>query len=158
MICCVSDALMVEVGIKERPKVIDLSRKDGMAETLTEARINCKLEEKVRGIVPFCMMGEVIHSKETFQYNPEMLVRCLLESSAVSVIYLHFGQCKMYTQVGYYVYYVVIIVELIVYNTFIKEFVILYFRTFTCTIFCSNTQGVPWCLPTVRTVCAAWCQ
>lgn len=33
--------------MREKPKVIDLTRKIGTVETLTEARINCTLEEKV---------------------------------------------------------------------------------------------------------------
>ena len=33
--------------MREKPKVIDLTRKIGTVETLTEARINCSLEEKV---------------------------------------------------------------------------------------------------------------
>lgn len=35
------------VGMKSNPKIVDLSRKVGTVETLTEARINCDLEEKV---------------------------------------------------------------------------------------------------------------
>lgn len=40
------DALVGEIGIKQRHKVVDLSRKEGTAENLTEARINCQMEEK----------------------------------------------------------------------------------------------------------------
>uniref|UniRef100_UPI00398E5BDC ATP-dependent RNA helicase DDX24 n=1 Tax=Pristiophorus japonicus TaxID=55135 RepID=UPI00398E5BDC len=39
-------ALMQKVGIKGKPKVIDLSRKEGTVETLTETRIQCEAEEK----------------------------------------------------------------------------------------------------------------
>ena len=35
------------VGIKAKPKVIDLTQKVGMAESLTEARIMCAMQEKV---------------------------------------------------------------------------------------------------------------
>jgi len=31
-----------------KPKIIDLTKQFGLAETLTEARVNCSLEEKVR--------------------------------------------------------------------------------------------------------------
>lgn len=40
------EALMQKVGIKGKPKVIDLSRKEGTVETLTETRIHCEIEEK----------------------------------------------------------------------------------------------------------------
>ena len=39
---------MKNIGLKEKAKVIDLTRKVGTVETLTEARINCTKEEKVR--------------------------------------------------------------------------------------------------------------
>ena len=38
---------MERIGLRHKPKVIDLSRKTGTVETLTEARINCTKEEKV---------------------------------------------------------------------------------------------------------------
>jgi len=39
--------LMTQIGVKERPKVIDLTQKCGTAGALTEARINCsKADEK----------------------------------------------------------------------------------------------------------------
>lgn len=38
---------MSRIQMREKPKVIDLTRKIGTVETLTEARINCSLEEKV---------------------------------------------------------------------------------------------------------------
>ena len=38
---------MKNIGLKEKAKVIDLTRKIGTVETLTEARINCSKEEKV---------------------------------------------------------------------------------------------------------------
>uniref|UniRef100_A0A671QXA2 ATP-dependent RNA helicase n=1 Tax=Sinocyclocheilus anshuiensis TaxID=1608454 RepID=A0A671QXA2_9TELE len=38
--------LMEKVGIKDKPKVIDLTRKQATVETLTETRINCTKEEK----------------------------------------------------------------------------------------------------------------
>ena len=40
---------MKRIRLKEKPKVIDLTRKVGTVETLTEARINCTVEEKVGG-------------------------------------------------------------------------------------------------------------
>ena len=40
------DLLMQKVGIKDRPKVIDLTRKEATVETLTETRIHCDKEEK----------------------------------------------------------------------------------------------------------------
>jgi len=33
-----------------KPKIIDLTKQFGLAETLTEARVNCSLEEKVRWV------------------------------------------------------------------------------------------------------------
>lgn len=45
-----SAALITAVGIQGKPKVIDLTKKIGTAERLTEARINCALEEKVTKI------------------------------------------------------------------------------------------------------------
>lgn len=41
------ETLMSRIQMREKPKVIDLTRKIGTVETLTEARINCTLEEKV---------------------------------------------------------------------------------------------------------------
>ena len=38
---------MARIGIKEKPKVIDVTRQAGTAESLTEARINCTTAEKV---------------------------------------------------------------------------------------------------------------
>lgn len=38
--------LMEKVGIKGKPKVIDLTRREATVETLTETRINCTKEEK----------------------------------------------------------------------------------------------------------------
>lgn len=40
------EVLMEKVGIKSKPKVIDLSRKEATAETLTETQIQCQKEEK----------------------------------------------------------------------------------------------------------------
>ncbi|XP_033738443.1 ATP-dependent RNA helicase DDX24-like [Pecten maximus] len=40
------EKLMKKIGLKDRPKVIDLTRKVGTVETLTEARINCTMDEK----------------------------------------------------------------------------------------------------------------
>ncbi|XP_048393495.1 ATP-dependent RNA helicase DDX24 [Stegostoma tigrinum] len=40
------EALIQKVGIKRKPKIIDLSRKEGTVETLTETRIHCEKEEK----------------------------------------------------------------------------------------------------------------
>ncbi|XP_067312348.1 ATP-dependent RNA helicase DDX24 [Pseudorasbora parva] len=38
--------LMEKVGIRDKPKVIDLTRKEATVETLTETRINCTKEDK----------------------------------------------------------------------------------------------------------------
>ncbi len=38
---------MGRIGIAEKPKVVDLTKKAVTAETLTEARITCSLEDKV---------------------------------------------------------------------------------------------------------------
>lgn len=46
------ELLMKSIGLKDKPKVIDLTRKVGTVETLTEARINCSTEEKVGGWIP----------------------------------------------------------------------------------------------------------
>ncbi|KAL8169006.1 UNVERIFIED_CONTAM: hypothetical protein K2H54_031293 [Gekko kuhli] len=40
------EMLMQKVGIKSKPKVIDLTRKEATVETLTETRIHCDVEEK----------------------------------------------------------------------------------------------------------------
>lgn len=40
------EILMEKVGIKCKPKVIDLSRKEATVETLTETKIHCQKEEK----------------------------------------------------------------------------------------------------------------
>lgn len=40
------EILMEKVGIKSKPKIIDLTRKEATAETLTETRIHCQKEEK----------------------------------------------------------------------------------------------------------------
>ncbi|XP_041070408.1 ATP-dependent RNA helicase DDX24 [Carcharodon carcharias] len=40
------EALIQKVGIKGKPKIIDLSRKEGTVETLTETMIQCETEEK----------------------------------------------------------------------------------------------------------------
>lgn len=40
------EVLMEKVGIKSKPKVIDLTRKEATVETLTETRIHCRKEEK----------------------------------------------------------------------------------------------------------------
>ncbi|XP_067677240.1 ATP-dependent RNA helicase DDX24-like [Haliotis asinina] len=40
------ELLMSTIGIKDRPKIIDLTTRTGTAETLTEARINCTVDEK----------------------------------------------------------------------------------------------------------------
>ncbi|KAK3601514.1 hypothetical protein CHS0354_027660 [Potamilus streckersoni] len=40
------EMLMGNIGLKERPKVIDLTLKTGTVSTLTEAKINCTVEEK----------------------------------------------------------------------------------------------------------------
>nr|XP_056706743.1 ATP-dependent RNA helicase DDX24 [Euleptes europaea] len=40
------EMLMQKVGIRSKPKVIDLTRKEATVETLTETRIHCNVEEK----------------------------------------------------------------------------------------------------------------
>ncbi|XP_071398344.1 ATP-dependent RNA helicase DDX24 [Centroberyx affinis] len=40
------EVLMEKVGIKSKPKVIDLTRKEATVETLTETRIHCEKDEK----------------------------------------------------------------------------------------------------------------
>ncbi|ELU02510.1 hypothetical protein CAPTEDRAFT_152919 [Capitella teleta] len=40
------EVLMGQVGMRERPKIIDLTEKQRTAETLTEARINCSAKER----------------------------------------------------------------------------------------------------------------
>ena len=47
------ETLIAAVGMNSKPKIIDLTKKFGTAETLTEARVNCALEEKVRSLVRF---------------------------------------------------------------------------------------------------------
>ena len=39
---------MSQIGISEKPKIVDLTKKEITAETLTEARIICTVEEKVQ--------------------------------------------------------------------------------------------------------------
>ena len=39
---------MSKIGISDKPKIVDLTKKEVTAETLTEARITCTMEEKVR--------------------------------------------------------------------------------------------------------------
>ena len=41
---------MRKMGLKYKPKVVDITRKVGTVETLTEAKINCTKEEKVNKI------------------------------------------------------------------------------------------------------------
>ncbi|XP_008819908.1 ATP-dependent RNA helicase DDX24 [Nannospalax galili] len=40
------DLLMQKIGLKGKPKVIDLTRNEGTVETLTETKIHCETEEK----------------------------------------------------------------------------------------------------------------
>uniref|UniRef100_A0AAY4ARK7 ATP-dependent RNA helicase n=1 Tax=Denticeps clupeoides TaxID=299321 RepID=A0AAY4ARK7_9TELE len=40
------DILMEKVGIKEKPKIVDLTRKEATVESLTETRIHCEKEDK----------------------------------------------------------------------------------------------------------------
>lgn len=40
------EVLLEKVGIRSKPKVIDLTRKEATVETLTETRIHCEKEEK----------------------------------------------------------------------------------------------------------------
>lgn len=51
------ETLMSRIQMREKPKVIDLTRKIGTVETLTEARINCTLEEKVTLRTSVCVWG-----------------------------------------------------------------------------------------------------
>jgi len=39
--------LISAVGMNAKPKIIDLTKQFGTVETLTEARVNCSLEDKV---------------------------------------------------------------------------------------------------------------
>ena len=39
-------SITIVIGVKSRPKIVDLSRKIGTAETLTESRIHCATTEK----------------------------------------------------------------------------------------------------------------
>lgn len=38
---------MKKMGLKVKPKIVDLTRKVGTVDTLTEAKIHCTKEEKV---------------------------------------------------------------------------------------------------------------
>ena len=38
---------MKRIRLREKPKVVDITKKSGTVETLTEARINCTVDEKV---------------------------------------------------------------------------------------------------------------
>ncbi|XP_074640652.1 ATP-dependent RNA helicase DDX24-like [Tubulanus polymorphus] len=40
------DSLIMKIGIREKPKIVDLTRKMGTVETLTETKINCRREDK----------------------------------------------------------------------------------------------------------------
>lgn len=42
-----ADQLVEQMGIKGKPKVVDLTRKEAVVHTLTEAKINCQADEKV---------------------------------------------------------------------------------------------------------------
>ena len=48
--CSTLATLISAVGMSAKPKIIDLTKKFGTAEKLTEARVNCALEEKVCGM------------------------------------------------------------------------------------------------------------
>ena len=43
--------LIAAVGINGQPKIIDLTKKFGTVEKLTEARVNCDLQEKASDTV-----------------------------------------------------------------------------------------------------------
>ena len=43
-----AELLMQSIGLKDKPKIVNLTRRVGTVETLTEARINCAKDEKVR--------------------------------------------------------------------------------------------------------------
>ena len=45
--CCLTEELVLKLGIQDKPKVIDLTRKEATVDTLTEARIDCQRSEKV---------------------------------------------------------------------------------------------------------------
>lgn len=49
-----------------KPKIIDLTKKFGTAETLTEARVSCSLEEKVC-FAPMWRKNEIIHLNHIFR-------------------------------------------------------------------------------------------
>jgi ATP-dependent RNA helicase DDX24/MAK5 len=40
------DALMEHIGLSSKPKVIDLSSKRGVVQTLNEVKVSCSMEEK----------------------------------------------------------------------------------------------------------------
>ncbi|XP_076341497.1 ATP-dependent RNA helicase DDX24 isoform X2 [Tachypleus tridentatus] len=50
------ELLMSELGTRDKPKIIDLSRRVGTVETLTEACINCTLKEKDLYLYYFLLM------------------------------------------------------------------------------------------------------
>lgn len=41
------DSIMEMVGMKDKPKVVDITKKFGTADTLTEAKLFCNVEDKV---------------------------------------------------------------------------------------------------------------
>ena len=43
---------MQNIALKPKPKIVDLTKKTGTVDTLTEARINCTSAEKVTIIMP----------------------------------------------------------------------------------------------------------
>ena len=45
--CCLTEELVLKLGIQDKPKVIDLTRKEATVDTLTETRIDCHRNEKV---------------------------------------------------------------------------------------------------------------
>ena len=73
---------MKNIGLKEKAKVIDLTRKVGTVETLTEARINCAKEEKVR----LCLyMSCIMRENRLFAYaKTKTQISCAVTAQLIS--------------------------------------------------------------------------
>lgn len=56
-ILCQTEELVERIGIKDKPKVIDLTRKEAIVHTLTEARIICRSDEKVLTFISTALVG-----------------------------------------------------------------------------------------------------
>ena len=46
---CVTDKLMRQIGLKDNAAVVDLTRSKVTVESLTETRVMCAAEDKVKG-------------------------------------------------------------------------------------------------------------